>query len=129
MINKVLCMCLVVTIGLVKTKGVSPHVRPRSRSRQRSRPRPQSIQYCSRHVYPLARSRLHLRSRSHSCSCSHSRSCYSAISLVIESECKRTGTDADAHVDTLLKDVNPETKCEKCEASVFSLMIYTDYQG
>ena len=41
-----------------------------------------------------------MRSHSRSRSCSRLR--YSAVSLVIESECKRTGTDVDAEVDTLL---------------------------
>ena len=75
-------------IYIYSLKGVYPHVRPRSRSRPRLRSHPQSIQYCSSHVYPLA--------------VAHSRSRYSAISLVIESECERSGADADTHVDTLL---------------------------
>ena len=73
-----------------QTKGVYPHVRPCPRSC----PHPQWIQYCSSHVYPLAYS----RSRSRSRSCSRS----SAIGLVIESECERTGADVDTYVDTLL---------------------------
>ena len=63
-----------------------PQVRPRSRSppRLHSRPHPLSNQYFSSEVYPLARS----CSRSPSPSCSR----YSAISLVIESECERAST-------------------------------------